>query len=432
MNGRFAAALVAFAVATAVVAHAPVRAEFFVQLQDPNLLAAPLYAWLLAHFGYAFVLGMTAAITAAAVLLAGWRTRTRGAADWYAGLAALLAALCIIPSLGMSLAPIGWLCASGFCLLLDREGDASAKRALALCAVWSFLQGGAGIGAVVALCAFAGSLISSRTLDAAARRKGIVALCATVLGALQLHDLPWHAYGAHALYLDALVPGAQRDRVWSGGLGFASLGFAALIVVAGWYGVRRRANAGDALVFFALLLLSLADARNLPYFGIVCAPIVADAVASYYLGARTFPVGNVRAYLVTFAAASAVFVATLTATEPRRAAWPDADGQPSALLRRLNADAQTHRVLCTTPRWCDGTPSALLDDRSGLADSFALRVQRDVESASGAWRRELVRAHVDAIVTGKDDDVAVLLASSGWRPLAQDGDRVLLTPGSPQ
>jgi hypothetical protein len=122
--------------------------------------------------------------------------------------------------------------------------------------------------------------------------------------------------------LDALASGAQRDALWGSSLTVPSLGFALMLIVAGWYGIRRKAQGAEALTFFGLLALSLLDARNLPYFGIVAAPVVADAVASFYLGTRTFPVGSVRQYFITFAAASAAFVATLTANEPKTMQWP--------------------------------------------------------------------------------------------------------------
>src|SRR5581483_9744982 len=46
-------------------------------------------------------------------------------------------------------------------------------------------------------------------------------------------------YGAHALYLDSLLGGAQRDRLWVGPLNAPDLGFAAILVTAGLYGLRR-------------------------------------------------------------------------------------------------------------------------------------------------------------------------------------------------
>ena len=94
---RYFAPLVAFAVATAFAAHAQLLPEFLVQVRDPNLLGGALFAGALKTLGYAFVLGLCAALTGGAVLLSAWRTRLRGASDLYAALAALLALAGLTP-----------------------------------------------------------------------------------------------------------------------------------------------------------------------------------------------------------------------------------------------------------------------------------------------------------------------------------------------
>ena len=427
MNGRFSAAIVAFAVATAVVTRATTIPEFLVQLHDPNLLGGPLFAVLLKTLGYAFVLSLCAVLTGATVLLVGWRTRERGASDWHAALAAVLVALCLTGRLGVSLDPIGWLCAAAFCLLLDRDDPASTITALGVIAIWSLLQGGATTGALIAVLALLGSVLDARGIDETVVRRAVLAGGACLLGVLQLHAFPWHGYGAHALYLDALGHGVQRDRIWSGGIPVSALGFALLIIVAGWYGVRRRSHSTDAFIFFALFLLSLVDARNLPYLAIAGAPIVADAVASFYIDMRKFPTGSVRQYAVTFAAAAAVFVASLTVSEPKVTVWPRPPGTPAHLIALLHG-RHVSSILCVSPRWCDGTLNAVLDDRGGIASAHARNLEYDVVNASGDWRSELKHSGVNAVIAGKDDDVAALLTSTGWRISASDGTRVLLRP----
>jgi hypothetical protein len=425
MNGRFAPAIVAFAVATGAVTHPRLLPEFLVQIHDPNTLGGPVYAYLLQTFGYAIVAGLCAILAAATVLLVAWRTRMRGASDWHAALAAVLVALCLIPRWGVSLDPVGWACAAGFCLLLDRDDVASAINGIAVLVTWTVLQGGATLGALLAVIALA---------DGTNRRRILFTAAAVIIGVAQLHALPWHAYGAHALYLDSLLGGAQRDRIWSGGFSVPGLAFTAMLALAGWYGVKRRARAADAIAFFTLLLLSLGDARNLPYLGIVGAPVVADAVASFYVNVRTAPVTTVRQHFVTFAACAIAFAAILAVTEPKVTIWPEAPGEPAVLLKKLGADSHAHRLLCTQPRWCDGVHLVFaqihpfLDDRAGLASMRARRVQVDVVHASGAWRKELHRAGIDAIIAGNDEQVVALLASTGWRAEASDGTRVLLRP----
>ncbi|HKU68616.1 MAG TPA: hypothetical protein VJP85_12640 [Candidatus Baltobacteraceae bacterium] len=433
---RYFAAIVAFAVATAFAAHAQLLPEFLLQLRDPNLLGGALFAAALKSFGYAFVLGMCAVLAGGAILLAGWRTRFRGAPDTYAALAAVLAGICISGRLGVSLDPVGWICAAAFALLLERSGRVANVLALGVVLLWSLLQGGAPLAGLLAALTFAGAWIEARTFDAAVREKAILAGGSILLGMLQLHAAPWHAYGAHALYFDALLPGAQRDHLWNGGITVNGLAFCGLIVTAGWYGVRRRGNIGDALVFFALMLLAMIDVRNLPYFGLLAAPIVADAAASYYVGARSVPGGSFVGYAAAFCACAFTFIATIVGTEPKDTMWPQAGEQPAKLLVSLAADRRDHLLLCEQPRWCDGAREvfphirALVDDRAGWTDAHNLRAQHDAVQTHGAWRSEIAHRHVDAVIAMKDANIVALLSQTGWHVQRSDGVRVLLVHGS--
>ncbi len=261
-----------------------------------------------------------------------------------------------------------------------------------------------------------------------------IAAGATLIGMLQLRDLPWHAFGAHLLYLDAFAAGAQRDPLWSGSFGLPAASFCAVLVFAGWYGVRRRDRLVDAFWFFALMLLAIADARNLPYFGVIAAPIVADAAASYYVDLRTFPRGRIRQYAMSFAAAAFAFIAVLTVTEPKVIWWPQPDEQPATLLVALAQDHRSHTLLCEQPRWCDGTHSVfpnlepLLDDRAGIAAPAARRAQRDAVATHGSWRSELAQSRVDAVIARDDTNIVALLESTGWHASKAQGNRVLLRP----
>lgn len=432
---RYFAAIVSFAVATAFAAYAHLLPEFLVQVRDPNLLGGAVFAATLKWFGYAFVLGLCAALTGAAILLAAWRTRSRGATDTYAALAAVLAALCVTGRFGVTLDPLGWLCAAAFALTLERATRTGTVAALAIVTVWSLLQGGATLGALLAVLALIGTWADVRALTAEVRERAIVAAGAIVLGALQLHAAPWHAYGAHALYLDSLLSGAQRDHLWNGGVTVNGIAFCAVLVAAAWYGVRRRARTPDALMFFTLMLLAMIDVRNLPYFGLLAAPIAADAAASYYVGTRSMPSGPLMGYATAFAACAFAFIATIVATEPKVIYWPQATQQPAKLLVALAGDRRKHRVLCEQPRWCDGAHDvfpnvgALVDDRAGWTGTAALRVQHDAVATHGAWRAELARAHVDAIIATDDANLVALLSQTGWRVRENDGARVLLVAG---
>jgi hypothetical protein len=435
---RYFAAIVAFAVATAFATHAQLLPEFLVQLRDPNLLGGALFEATLKAFGYAFVLALCAVLTGGAILLASWRTRLRGAPDTYAALAAVLAAMCVAGRFGVTLDPLGWICAALFALLVERTGRTALVLALAVVALWSLLQGGAPLAALLALLAFAGSWIETRTFDEHVREKAVLAAGSIAFGMLQWHAVPWHAYGAHALYLDSLMPGAQRDRLWNGGLSVNALAFCGVVVTAAWYGVRRRGKVTDALWFFALMLLAMADVRNLPYFGLLAGPIVADAAASYYVGERTMPRGSFTGYAAAFCACAFTFAATIVGTEPKVIVWPQATEQPAKLLVALASDHRKHLLLCEQPRWCDGTHEvfphirALLDDRAGWADAAVLRAQRDAVATHGAWRAELAQVQIDAVIATSDANIVALLSQTGWRAKRSDGPRVLLVRGRPQ
>jgi hypothetical protein len=431
VKGRFSAAIVAFAIATAFVSAGHALPEFFVQLRDPNLLGGKGATWLLHTFGFSFVLGLCAATAAAALLLAAWRTRLRGASDWHVGLAATFIALCLVGRMGVSLDPIAWLCVAAICLLLDRDDVWSSAAIVVITAAWELIQGGATMGALIVTLAVVANLLERHRFDALAARKAIVAVACIVVSLVQIHGGPFSAYGAHALYLDSLLGGAQRDRLWVGALSAQDLGFAAIVVVAGLYGIRRRERLGDAFVFFALLALCLADARNLPFFGIVAAPIVADAVASYYLERRERPAGSLAAYGLAFSAAAFAFIALITAVEPKTVAWPRPTVAPllSALLHRPGS----HYVLCVQPRWCDAASllktralSVVLDDRAGISAPAARKIQHDVANAIGNWQDELRHANIDGIVAEQNDRLVSLLHAGGWHNSLSAGGAILL------
>lgn len=433
---RFGATIVAFALAIAVVSRAAVLPEFLVQVHDPNMIGGPLFAFLLKTFGYSIVSALCGVLCGATVLLVAWRTRARGTPDLYAALAAILAALCMSGRLGVSLDPIGWICAAAFALVLERDGRAVNPRALAIVVIWALLQGGATMAGLLALLALAGALIDVRRIDDTVRFKGVLARNSIVLGALQLHAWPWHAYGPHIFYLDAFASGAQRDPLWTGGFSLEMASFCVMAIAAGWYGVHRRGRAADALTFFVMMLLAIADSRNLPYFGIVAAPIVADAAASYYVDMRAFPHESLRRYCVAVCAAAFCFMAWFAATQPKAAIWPRPAEQPSSLLLALAKDHRSHELLCVEPRWCDGAQTAfpnvhpLIDDRAGIAPRTLLRAQADAVATRGRWRRELAQAGVDAVIAKKDSNIVALLTSTGWRETKADKTRVLLHRGA--
>lgn len=287
------------------------------------------------------------------------------------------------------------------------------------------------MGALLITLAALASLAEKRRFDAIVVRKLAAAGACIAVSLVQLHSGAFVAYGAHALYLDSMLGGAQRDRLWVGAFSPADLGFAAIVVVAGWYGIRRRGRLADSFVFFALLLLCLVDARNLPFFGIVAAPVVADALASYYLEKREKPGGSLGAYAFAFAAAACAFVALITAVEPKIVAWPSPAFTP--LLSSLLHQPGPHKILCVQPRWCDAaaslktrTLSVVLDDRGGLAAPLTRKIQSDISSAAGNWQEDLRRSNIDGILADQDSRLITLLHADGWESTISSGGAILL------
>ncbi len=429
---RFGAALVAFALASAMVSRGPLLAEFLVQLRDPNMIGGAVFGGLLHAFGWAIVVAICALLAGCAILLSAWRARTRGAGDWHATLVAALVALCMSGRAGVSLDPIGWLAAAAVCMLLERDDDRSAIGLIVVVAAWSLLQGGATLGTLLIVCAVIGKLTDDGSYDKDYLRRLKFYGIAAFAGILQLHDWPWHAYGAHALYLDALRAGAQRDRLWNGNISAPVLGFCGVLVVAACYGLRRRGRMTDSIMFFTLFVLTLIDARMLPYFGIVGAPIAVDALAAFYILARSFPRGSVLRYTPATLAACAVFIAGMALSEPKVTTLPQAYEQPARLISYLQGQHAPHRVLCTKPRWCDGLAQivpnarAVADDRAGITPFYALRVESAVSNSAAGWHDLLVKDRVDTVIASEDDTLVALLELRGWHVRAADGTRVIL------
>ena len=269
-----------------------------------------LLAPLLAILGGSAVLGKgsfeDAALTAFAVMLAAWRTRLRRAPDWYASIAAAIVTLAVIGTHGRSGA-LGWLLAGAFCLGLDRDSDPDLIAQVLIAGAWTFVQGGA-FAAVLAILNLVGT-VQDRSADIACiRRRGILAGACVLLALAQLAAPPF-LHGEHSLYLDLFAAGRARPLAWNPLFTPTSAALASLVWLAALYGLRRRGRTADAVIFVTLGILALTDARNVPYFAIACAPIVADSVASYYLPTRTETPRLLNAYAVNaFATIGAVLI----------------------------------------------------------------------------------------------------------------------------
>lgn len=436
MTGRLAAPCAAFALAVAYVAHGAPLPEFFVQLRDANVLAGPLATGLLHVFGYPFVSALFAACAAAAVLLSAWRTRERGATTLHAGLAAALAALCIAGRAGTSFDAIAWLGTAIVALVLETGNRRSWYALIPLVFMWSLLENGATAAAVLAIIATAGAALD-RSVEPGDLRGRIFACAGIVVVALmQPHLSPLRGYGIHWLYLDAFLPGAQRDPLLVLPVNASGIGVLLTLTLAAWYGVRRRARSADSIAFALFFALTIVDVRNAPFFGIICAPIVADAMASYYVQGRKAAPRTFASYAFIGAGAAAVFIAAVTIGEPRVLQWPQAHESVAPMVDALARDRASHTIACEVPRWCDTISNQnvtpLLDDRAGTATPGARTAQRDIARARGRWEGALAQRRVDAVIAAENDPLAGLLEQRGWRARARDGGRILFVESGAQ
>ena len=403
--------------------------EYFVQAHDDSLIAPGVLQWLVHGAGYASAVALCALLAAAAVLLSAVRAHARGATQWQTLAAAGIVALCLLGRPGVLLDPIGWFFAAAVLLLLESRDTRAAFAGIGCIVLWELLQGGATLGAVFAIVAAAGKILDTQSIRKNAGAIALAAIC-TLFSLLQLHAVPWHVYGAHALYLDSLLAAAPRDRVWSTtGASIGEAGFVLIVAVSAFRGIARR-SAADALLFFVMLLVTLVDARNLPYFAIAAAPAVLAKTVTYDWS------GVTRAALPAVAGACGILVFCSIAgsygAQSRDRRWLAPEGAPIALLQVLAQDGRTHTVLCLDPRWCDVAQSvsprlrALLDDRAGSEGSRARATQLRAEALLPGLRGRLRAADVDAVISLDTDAIAPALEREGWRAAARDGSRVLL------
>lgn len=432
---RFASALAALAVAALVVAHGLVLPGALLQLHDPRLLGGVLLHAFVHTAGFAFALALCAAFTGLALLLASRRTRERGAPDTFAALTAIVIAACLFDRAGIGLQPIAWAFTALVALMLEWRERRAWYAVVPILYAWGLIDGAATFGALLAVIAAAGATIDSRQWSARLRDRWIVAAASIPVVFVDGTRLSATFYGARALYLDGLLPGAERLRLFTAGAHLPAIALLTLVVLAAWYGVRRKHRAADALIFAIGVPLAVLDARMLPFVALVLAPVVADAMASYYVHRRTVPAASFSTLVLPALAAVAAFVMVVTIAEPRRFALPDPPGAPIALAKRLAGQPGRHRVICAQPIWCDavsalarGNVAAVMDGRGGHATPPERRIQARFNAVRPGWQAALRAARVSAVIAPADSPVTVLLQLSGrWRAVATDGShRTLL------
>lgn len=347
-----------------------------------------------------------------------------------ATLAAVLCALCILASVGLSLDAVAWFGAAVVALVADANDRRLWYALVPFVFLWAMAENGATVALVITAAATAGAIADHRIERRDVRGRVFTCVAIALAALAQPHLSPLRGYGIHWLYLDSLLTGAQRDHFLLLPPNFTGAGVFALAVLGGWYGLRRRARSADAFTFLVFFLLTLCDARNAPFFAILAAPAVVDAIAS--TGRETtaaFDLTRTLEVTTAFAVSAMVFVAAVALAEPRTTALHPSAELPVALLKRAAA-ARARVVLCEQPRWCDDARRLklfpVLDDRAGLGRPENRLAQAKISHARGNWRMALAAARVDAAIASTREPLATLLSGDGWHEAARDDERVLL------
>lgn len=346
-----------------------------------------------------------------------------------AALAAALCALCVLGRTGLTFDPVAWFGAAVVALIADSNDRRAWYALVPFVFLWAMAENGATVALVITAAATAGAIADHRIEKRDIRGRVFTCLAIAVAALAQPHLSPLRGYGIHWLYLDALLAGAQRDRFLLLPPNFTGTGVFALAVLGAWYGLRRRARSADAFTFLVFFLLTLCDARNAPFFGIVAAPAVADAIASQGREtAAAFNLTRILEFSTGFAVCAMALVAAVAVAEPRATVLRPSAELPVGLLKHA-ASAHAHVILCERPRWCDDALHLrllpVLDDRAGLSTIENRVAQARASHAHDGWSAAMAAAHVDAAIVSTREPLATLLSGSGWHEAGGDGGRLL-------
>ncbi len=373
--------------------------------------------------------GGCAAAAVAALALAAYAARRRGASPWAVAVCTAFAGVALFASFGVRVQVIAWLIAVLFLFLLELDG-AWSYAALAVALIWSNVHASAILAPVAAAAWALGTWLDEGMVTPHVRRASVlaigsaVAICCNPFGA----SLPHEALAFFGNSYKQYITEWQATSLWDQTFAFGALPLLAIIVGLSTGSQPRRWRDFCLMAPFAFLLLGAA--RNIALFGIVALPVAACALTRNFAWFADTPETSLdkrartveRVVLPAFSLVlSAVVAFVLVSTR-----GPVNDALASRPLAALEATPGEHRLLCADFAWCGlavGRPHVrvFLD---GRADPYPPAVWADyvaIASLHRHWRAALDAHRVDAVIveSGAPLDEALALTHA-WHARYRD------------
>lgn len=354
-----------------------------------------------------------------------------------------------------------------FMSILESVGQGRTRRLLWLplvTALWVNLHGGFFIG-IVLICLYAGGMLLTPaaavhgSMRAAVLRAKPYWICALACVAasfcnpytykLHIHIYRYLTDRYLAEHIDELRPLDLGAQPWPL---FATLFFLAAAAVV-WYARERRL--GDALLILVCAGLGIARVRNIPLFALITAPLVAEAVCSFWssldaaewrnwvrkAGRTACDIGYEVSFferiprIPVFSAAVMFGVVALTCSASASPKFTPELREPQFPVRAveaLRALPQPVRVF-HDDEWGDYLNYALyptgrvfIDGRTDFYGAKLIQVMLETLSAQHNWQQHLSKHGIDTVlVQARSPLSSVLKESAKWRLVYDDGTALI-------
>ena len=390
--------------------------EFFLDKNDRGAFASGVLQALTQHGRVWPALIICVFLALGALLFVALRARRLGLDSGTTAAAIALILLCMSARAGVAFDAAAWLFAAILLFVAD-AGERYRWYLPIAVLIWSVTLDSGTIGAVLIVARTVGIVIDERTLNTRVKQAVAVALACVAASLVSANGLSFVFGGARALYFDMLLPGADRQPLWSSSFSPTAFGVFAIVAIAAAGGVYRRRHNADVAVFVTMFTAALLDGRMAPFFAIAAAPPV---LARYGATLR----------VLRFAGFIACALAVIAAI-----GWAPADMTP-ALLQSLRDDHRLHRVVCAKPSWCDSVMDLQNDGITALtvgvpsvSPAQSRKLQKRIDDDTVEIANDMREAQADALLASEETAApSLLLAQGGWRVLTRDArsSRVLI------